>query len=161
LPDDAILVDSSDEEIIVAEAPEDALAAAGEDMALQAVDGGSSGELVTDDPMAMEPEAAEEAARDEIDPPPAADEALEATGGEAVVSDFGEPMGEFAPEPITGENDALVEEVSSAPVEEPAVAPEMADSYEMTGEMPAYAPPLGDDDKTPAAVQAIDEEPVE
>ncbi len=71
LPDDAILVDSSDEEIIVADAPEDALA---DDVALRTAAEQTSGEDVTEDPLAMEPEAAEEAGAYEMDPPPVMEE---------------------------------------------------------------------------------------
>lgn len=145
LPDDAILVDSSDEEIIVADAPEDALAGADEDLALRAAEG-ESGDVVTDDPIAMEPEAAEAAGRFEVEPPPVADDQPES---QAVVADaFDEPMGEAGGDPITGERE-LVEEspTSTSEIPEDAFGTGASygtggdrESYEVTGEMPAYVP---------------------
>ncbi len=140
LPDDAILVDSSDEEIIVADAPEDALAGGDDDLALRTAEQTSSADVVTDDPMAMEPDAADEAARFEVEPPPVADEQPEA---QAFVSDaYEEPVGD----PITGEPD-VAEESPTSTSELPdeglaAMAPdgELRESYEVTGEMPAYVP---------------------
>ncbi len=167
LPDDAILVDSSEEEIIVADAPEDALAAAadealanGDDVALAAAEA-SDGDVVTDDPMQMEPEAAEEAARFEVEPPPVLDDQPEA---QAVVSDY-----DLEPDPITGETEALVDEPPTSTTELPAdedlgmvaaADSDVRESYEVTGEMPAFVPGGGSFDEAPME-EAVEAPPLE
>jgi tetratricopeptide (TPR) repeat protein len=156
LPEDAILVDSSDEEIIVADAPEDALGV--DDVALRGA-AESSDEETTDDPMQMEPEAAEEAARFEVEPPPVADDLPEEQN---VISDsFEEPVAELEPEAITGENE-LADEAATTAMEMPDNIG-VRDSYEVTGMMPAYTPgadgPAADElEDVSAEAEAVPEE---
>ncbi|MBL8952628.1 MAG: tetratricopeptide repeat protein [Myxococcaceae bacterium] len=180
LPDDAILVDSSDEEIIVADAPEDALAggdsfaeSSDDDVALRAAEDLGS-ELVTDDPIAMEPDAADEAARFEVEPPPVMDDQPEE---QAVVSDAFDDasMQEDASmqdagleaaaadsyaDPVTGEREMVIEEPTTSTTELPADDAYSLgggrESYEVTGEMPAYQPQAAYEKEA-----AYEEEPVE
>lgn len=82
--EDAILVDSSDDEVIVAEEPEDVISA---EMSAEVVDEPIEDVIASDEVM-LSASDAEEAAQVEVEPPPVPDEIIDETGEQQVVSDF-------------------------------------------------------------------------
>ena len=119
--EDAILVDSSDDEVIVADEPEDVIS--GEVAADEVID---SAEVLASDEVMLSASDADAAAQVEVEPPPVAD-LDESTGDQQVVSDFdGEAQMYDATsydqpdgEPTTGEFSL---------VDEPAVEEETGDT---------------------------------
>ena len=85
--EDAILVDSSDDEVIVADEPEDVISA---EMAVVSEDDGMGfepAEVLASDEVLLSPSDADAAAQVEVEPPPVPD-LYEATGDQQVISDF-------------------------------------------------------------------------
>ncbi len=146
--EDAILVDSSDEEIIVAEAPEDLLAS--DDMALNAAgddDLAENSDLVADE--AMEQTDYEQPSEYSIDDPPVPDE-VEVSASVIVAADDEPLVSDAEPEPMemsaeeldmqTGETEVADELFTDDdPVTQSTAVP---DSHGMmTMQQPAFVPP--------------------
>ncbi len=140
MPDDAILVDSSDDEVIVADEPGDEPISA--EVAISGEEAIEAPEYVPDE-MAIAPDDAAAAAQVEVDPPPVADEYVEPA---PIVSDeegFEPPTASMAlsEEPRTGEFEApAVIEDELPPDPEPLPEPDAFDATPALG-----TPSLGDD----------------
>lgn len=104
--EDAILVDSSDDEVIVADEPEEVLS--GE---AAMVDDPFDGDMMASDEVMLSPADADAAAEVEVEPPPVPDEYIDAGDQHELVSDF---EGDLPPldteEPTTGEYAAAADE---------------------------------------------------
>ncbi|MGV3619656.1 MAG: tetratricopeptide repeat protein, partial [Archangium sp.] len=105
--EDAILVDSSDDEVIVADEPEEVLS--GEAAVVDEPFDGA--EMIASDEVMLSPPDADAAAEVEVEPPPVPDEYVDAGDQQELVSDFeGDLPPLDADEPTTGEFPAAVEE---------------------------------------------------
>lgn len=144
--DDAIVVDASDGEIVVSDAPEDALAA---DVGLQAADDGSvSPEMVADEALAIDGNGPLSNEYD-MGPPPVPDEPFPAPVDDEPIAPAAEPepeaysLGDEAAELGTGEFEAVGDEVEDSVTQTQAVP--LEDASEATPLALGDAPPAPTD----------------